>query len=133
MKREFLKELTKDWENEYKIEIIEMIEYNFVEDTIPELINYLDDPNYSGELSTMADGMVDYCSSDLFDWGKENQEKINYYVQEMGTNYDDFSIIKLLQGSQWYYYEGKLYSACTDLKEFLETDEVEENYPHHFI
>ncbi len=127
-----IKEITKDWENDYKAEILEIIENNF-NGSFTELIDYLDDPNYSGELSEYADNFVDSYIDDLFEWGKKNSELIDEYVFQMGVDDKNFNIKNVIQGAQWFYYEGELYNACTDLKNYLETDEVKEKYPELFI
>ena len=104
-------------------DIIKDLETNLSFTHGEDITNY--DSGYICDVfSEIADSNIDIYTEDLFEWGKENYEYIDYATREFGNPND---IIKQIQQGQYYAFEQELYENKFDVVKYFAYSYLRDN------
>lgn len=102
------------FENDFKDEILEIINYNFDDNSLDDLIYYLEDCiNDNGSIDETIDSNIDIYYYDLRKWSVENYDYIDQGLNEFGSDETDFH--KIIQLGQYVYYSELIYECINDM------------------
>jgi len=104
-----LREIFKDFEGDYKDQVIEVLEYQEFED-LKEWLG--DGVNDSGGVDEIVDSLIDIYNYDLREWAVDNYGYIEEAIDEFGTP-DKFDYHGAIQLGQYFYYS-KYVNECID-------------------
>ncbi len=106
------------FEDDYKTEILEVIEYNFDDNGLSKLISFLQDTiNDNGAIDEMIDNKIDIYYHNLRQWFVDNYDYVDQAVDEFGKSED---IHKDIQMGQYLYYSELVYESINDMVTFIE-------------
>jgi len=110
-----IEKIALGYESEYKVELLEIISYDFDSKDLNDLIYYLDnDINDNGAIDQLIDNNIDIYYYYLRKWAVDNYEYIEQYHNEFGVS-EEFDYHKSIQGGQYCYYSEEIYTAINDL------------------
>ncbi len=113
----------KTFSNVYKEDIIEIINNNFEDNRMDDLIEWMeDDIEHNGSISELADSYIDVYYYDLRVWAVDNYEYIEDAMDEFGMP-EKFDFHKAIQQGQYVKYQEDIYECISNMIEH-----IKENY-----
>ena len=110
----------KDFESEYKEEILNIINDNFNDNGLDSLISFLkDNINDNGAIDEMIDGYIDIYHSSLREWAVDYYHYVEDALEEFGTskNYH-----KDIQMGQSLYYSEEINNCIDEMIEHINSN-----------
>ncbi len=113
-----VQKVLNEFESDFKGEIIEVITYNFTENSLLDLISFLEDEiNDNGAIDEVIDRQIDIYYYDLRKWFVDNFDYVDQAIEEFGKSDD---IHKDIQMGQHLYYSELVNECVNDIIEFIE-------------
>jgi hypothetical protein len=112
-----VRKVLNGFECDYKDELLEVIDYDFDDNSLNEFIDYLEDSiNDSGAIDEVIDRQIDIYYYDLRKWFVDNFDYVDQAIDEFGKAED---IHKDIQMGQYLYYSELIYECISDMVDFI--------------